>query len=153
MEEKVRAKRVAKWKEQATHLHASGDRVYVLTHEDIDQANHHRPKTRIIGVYDSRDAAVVASMNVESQYGRFDEAMKELFEVDHEDNRENRPDNGVLIQLGSEGSGKKDIPEYTCHTDHQHYGIGSNERDNRRQQEAESKIARSQRHCFLRKWY
>lgn len=78
-EEKARAKRVAKWKTQATHLQATALKVCILTLEDIAHENCHIPKTRLIGVYDSKDATVAASINVESEYGRFDKAIKDIF--------------------------------------------------------------------------
>ena len=84
--------------------------VYLLIQESIDHGNNHELETEIIGVFDSKAAAVASAESVESiGYGAFDDAIESIFMEDHEDNRDDPPDDGILIQLGHEYSGEGDI--------------------------------------------
>ena len=63
---------------------------------------------KVIGAYATKEAAVAAASTVDTEYGTFDEAIKTMFDegdFDHKDNRGNPPDDGMLIQIGSAGSG------------------------------------------------
>jgi hypothetical protein len=105
---KRRSSLVAKWNKQASEqLKPTGSHMFVLTLETICHA--HEPETIVVGVFNSKDAAVANSVTVQTDYGRFDSAIEDIFEDDHQDNRENPPDNGVLLQLGSQDTGEGDI--------------------------------------------
>ena len=75
----------------------------------LTMQNHHRPEHSIAGVYASKAEAVAASGSVDTEYGPFDKAIDEMFEEDHEDNREDPPNHGCLLQLGHRDSGEGDI--------------------------------------------
>ena len=107
-----RAALVAKWNEQSEQLQSTGSHIYVLSLETICHDGDGGPDLEVVGVYNSKAAAVAKSVTVTTIYGRFDSAIKDMFSEDdggHEDNRENPPNNGVLIQLGHEDSGEGDI--------------------------------------------
>lgn len=78
--------------------------VFVLTLVDIDHGLKYVPQTEIVGVYRSKEAAAAAAGKVNSKYGPMDAELTDggMFEDNHEDNRDNPPDSGILIQLGSE---------------------------------------------------
>ena len=67
-----------------------------------------------LGAFDSKEAAVAVATNYQKNYGTFDEAVKDMFGDDYGyvDNRHNPPDNGVLMQLGSEDSGEGDYERF-----------------------------------------
>lgn len=49
---------------------------------------------------------MATSVTVDTIYGTFfDEAIKEMFQDGHEDNRKNSPDNGILLQIGGKDIG------------------------------------------------
>ena len=83
--------------------------VYVLVHESINHGMNYRVGKEIVGVFDTKAAAVASSGSIESSFGAFDDVIEELFVENHEDNRDDPPVDGVLIQLGSEDSGEGDI--------------------------------------------
>ena len=64
----------------------------------------------VVGVYTSKKAAAEAAGRVETNYGDFDSAIEE--EMFNEgtviDNREDPPDDGCLLQFGSEEFGGGD---------------------------------------------
>mmetsp|Transcript_43182 Transcript_43182/g.73638 ORF Transcript_43182/g.73638 Transcript_43182/m.73638 type:complete len:180 (-) Transcript_43182:38-577(-) len=94
---------IAKWKEQSKRLRPKQHHVYVLSLEEV---NHKLRDIEPIslGVFDSKEAAVAKSITVETNYGTFDEAVKDMFSdsYDYIDNRSDPPDNGILFQLGGE---------------------------------------------------
>jgi len=98
------------WNKQSKQLKSSGSYVYVLTLEAWNHACPGGTDPKCVGVFDSKEAAVAKSVTVQMDYGRFDEAIKDMFgeEGDYEDNRKNPPDNGVLIQVGNEDVGEGD---------------------------------------------
>lgn len=81
--------------------------VFVLTLEEVDHGNRFEANTKIMGVYDSKQAAAAAAGNADTPYGTMDEAILELGD-DHEDNRGDPPDDGLLVQAGSPESGEGD---------------------------------------------
>jgi hypothetical protein len=81
--------------------------IYVLTLESISHATCHQPAQKIVGVFSSKAAAVVASGSVQTAYGEVGSAI--VFGTTHEDNRDSPPDNDVLVQLGHEDTGEGDI--------------------------------------------
>lgn len=70
---------------------------------------------QVIGVYISKEAAALASGDIDTSYGTFNEAIATTFagEFDHEDNRSDPPDDGILIQLGGDGIGEGDYVRLT----------------------------------------
>ncbi len=99
---------IATWNKQSNRLRSSGNHVYILTLEEV--GHDHEPWFRTIGIFDSKAAAVAKSVTVNTVWGTFDEAIKDMFsaEYDHKDNRMNPPDDGVLIEVGGEGCGEGD---------------------------------------------
>jgi|AntRauTorckE5430_2_1112549.scaffolds.fasta_scaffold01470_1 hypothetical protein len=103
---------VAKWKEHAKQL-ASSQFVYVLTHEKLDYRDKYNGQepTVVIGVFASKEAAVAratTAVKPDTPYGgdNIEDAIKK-YELNYDqftDNRENPPDDGILVQLGSEDS-------------------------------------------------
>ena len=85
--------------------------VYVLSLTSVDHGRNYRPEHEIVGVYSTKAAAAYAAGSVDTEYGTFDSAIESMFEDDHVDNRENPPDSGVLIQIGSEDTGEGDYVE------------------------------------------
>lgn len=72
--------------------------------------------TKVIGVYISKEAAVLVSGDIETSFGTFNKEIdpeRGTFggEFDHIDNRNNPPDDGILVQLGGEDIGAGD---YAC---------------------------------------
>jgi hypothetical protein len=109
-EEKTRKEAVvAKWKQQARALQQTNSHVYLLMREEQNHARRGGEAKTLVGVYDSKEAAVAASMDVETGYGTFDSAIADDFKDDHVDNRETPPDDGILIQIGSEDAGEGDL--------------------------------------------
>ena len=108
---------VEKWKAQSGQLKSSGAAyILFLTRRDHNITWHEEPE--IIGIFDSKAAAVARASTVECVYGTsdgamrtFDWAMKDIFcdEGEYEDNREDPPDNGILIQLGGDDIGEGDF--------------------------------------------
>jgi hypothetical protein len=100
---------VARWKQQA--LKRTNSHVYILTMEEKDHAMRGQEELKLIGAYDTKEAAVVASVAVDTSYGTFDSAIADIFtdDSDHVDNRENPPDDGILIQIGQEDVGEGDL--------------------------------------------
>lgn len=88
--------------------------VYVLILEEW----HHgwgggHATTKVIGVYISKEAAVLASGEIQTSWGTFNkeiEPRRGTFggEFEHKDNRKNPPDDGILIQLGGRDIGEGD---------------------------------------------
>ena len=87
--------------------------IYVLSLTSVNHANYHRPETSIVGAYDSKWAAAAASTSVDTEYGDFDSAIADMFEDDHVDNRDDPPENGCMIKIGSSDSGEGDYVELT----------------------------------------
>lgn len=86
---------------------SEGSHVFVLSYVAHNHAGED-PEKEIVGVYNSKAAAVAHAGSVNTDYGTFDEAIAEDFEDCHEDNREEAPDDGVLIQIGDEDVGEGD---------------------------------------------
>lgn len=84
--------------------------VFVLTIVEVNHGNNHIPETKNVGVFDTKEAAAAIAGKVDTPYGPMESEMADgrMFEDDHEDNRDNPPDCGVLMQLGSEESGEGD---------------------------------------------
>ena len=82
--------------------------VYVLSKKSVNHGGYDDDDNRVVGVYASKAAAVEAAGDVHTSLGTFESAMSDLCENDHEDNRENPPDNGFLLQLGSSETGEGD---------------------------------------------
>ena len=73
---------------------------------------------QVIGVYISKEAAALASGDINTSYGTFNEAIDPnrgdfSDEFHHEDNRSNPPDDGILIQLGGKDVGEGDYVRLT----------------------------------------
>lgn len=95
-----------KWKSEANKLTTVIDCVYILT---IEEHNHAcEDSSNVVGLFNTKDAAIAASTKVETAYGSFDSAIKDMFEDDFIDSRKNPPDNGVLLQIGSDETGEGD---------------------------------------------
>ena len=89
---------VQKWKKQARQLESKGVHVYVLSLEEWNHGAHYgrgESDTELLGLFDSKEAAVAAATKTSTDYGTFDEAIKDTFceEGDYIDKRENPPDN------------------------------------------------------------
>ena len=81
----------------------AGSYVYILTKEGYDHSNYRRDEVDIIGIFNSKDAAVAVAGDVDTPYGTFDDAVKdEMFEDCHEDHRDAPPDDGVLLKIGDD---------------------------------------------------
>jgi len=103
---------VAKWKEQSGQIKSTGNAAYLLLQTRRNHAIMEDEEPIVIGLYDSKAAAVAAASTVRCDYGTFDEAMKDPFgEGGYEDNREDPPDDGILIQVGRDDIGEGD---YCC---------------------------------------
>ena len=101
---------IAVWKDQAKKLKSTKQSAYILTLVEWDHSGNwgRGPDENIIGIFDSKAAAVARSVTVDTCYGEWDEAIKDMFPDGHEDNRNNPPDNGTLIQLGGADIGEGD---------------------------------------------
>ena len=99
-----------KWAEQSKKLQPTRAFIYILTLESNSHDRSWRGEFDIIGAFDSLDAAVAKSITVETDYGKFDDAIKDMFsnEFEHIDNRKNPPEDGILIQLGGDDVGEGD---------------------------------------------
>jgi hypothetical protein len=100
-------KRKASAKSSPT-LAVAGSDVYVVTLEEINHGNGHEPETKVVGVFNSKAAAVAHVGSIDTMAGTFDSAVQD-YEDSHEDNRDNPPDNGVLVQLGHGDEGEGDV--------------------------------------------
>ena len=100
----------AEWLEQSEYLKPNQSHVYVLTLVQYDHSGNwgRGPDIEIIGIYDSKAAAVAKSVTVATPYGTFDEAIKDMFEDAHVDNRMNPPDDGILVKIGDDYVGEGD---------------------------------------------
>jgi len=95
----------------ATNGRGAADMQCVLSLEEWNHGAHYNsgPDTELIGVFDSKAAAVAAAAIKNTNYGRFDEAINSMFVGgEYIDNRENPPDNGVLWKLGGRDIGEGD---------------------------------------------
>ena len=87
--------------------------VYVLILEEWNHGWGSGQESKVIGVYISKEAAVLASGDINTSYGTFDKAIEPnrgdfSSEFDHKDYRSNPPDDGILIQLGGDDIGEGD---------------------------------------------
>ena len=87
--------------------------VYVLILEEWNHGWGSGQESKVIGVYISKEAAVLASGDINTSYGTFDKAIEPnrgdfSGEFDHKDYRNNPPDDGILIQLGGDDIGEGD---------------------------------------------
>ena len=87
--------------------------VYVLILEEWNHGWGSGQDSKVIGVYISKEAAVLASGDINTSYGTFDKAIEPnrgdfSSEFDHKDYRSNPPDDGILIQLGGDDIGEGD---------------------------------------------
>ena len=82
--------------------------VYVLSVISVNHGLNYVPEQCTVGAYSSKTNACIAAGSARSGYGTFDEAIESMFTDDHIDNRNNPPDNGTIIQLGSEETGEGD---------------------------------------------
>ena len=100
----------AEWLEQSEYLKPNQSHVYVLTLVQYDHSGNwgRGPDIEIIGIYDSKAPAVAKSVTVATPYGTFDEAIKDMFEDAHVDNRMNPPDDGILVKIGDDYVGEGD---------------------------------------------
>lgn len=98
---------VAKWKEQSGQLKSTGTEAYLLFLTGWDHGKKWYEEPEIVGIFDSKAAAVARASTVECDYGTFDEAIKDY--GCKEDNREDPPDDGILIQIGDHDIGEGDI--------------------------------------------
>ncbi|CAB9514540.1 expressed unknown protein [Seminavis robusta] len=81
--------------------------VSVLSLISENHATRHRPEHTLVGAYTSKAVAVEAAGVVEADgYGTFEDALDKMLEDDHIDNRQNPPDDGCLIQIGSKETGE-----------------------------------------------
>ena len=117
---------VEEWKQQAKNVKATKQVVYILT---LEERNHggkwgRGVNTKIIGVFDSKAAAVARSVMVQTAYGSFDEAIKDMLEDDYEDNRKNPPNNGTLMKIGRDDSGEGDFARIVIRRE-KIYGLSS----------------------------
>lgn len=103
---------IEQWKKQEKTLKPTKQSIYILTLEEWNHsANWRRDADKtVIGVFDSKAAAVAKSATVDTGWGSFDEAIKDMFRDDYEhvDNRKNPPNNGVLLQVGGRDIGEGD---------------------------------------------
>ena len=83
--------------------------VYLLTMEQWNHAGE-GTMTSVAGVYESKEAAVASAGSINTDYGTFDEAIEGDFseEGEHEDNRSDPPDDGILLQIGGDDVGEGD---------------------------------------------
>lgn len=92
---------VAKWKEQSGQLKSTGTEAYLLFLTGWDHRRSWHEEPEIIGIFDSKAAAVARASTVKCEYGMFDEAIEDY--GCEEDTRDDPPDDGVLIQIGGAG--------------------------------------------------
>ena len=90
----------------------AGREIYTLIHELWDHAGDY--ERDILGRFDSKDAAICEANEFRTHNGTFDKAVEDIFgdEDDYIDNRDNPPDNGILMQLGSVNSGEGDYERF-----------------------------------------
>ena len=95
-------------KRKASTTAPEGCFVFVLTLESICHSGD--PQTpKIVGVYNSKEAAAACAGEIDSLYGSFEYGVENDFAHAHEDHRKNPPDSGVLMQLGSRDYGEGDM--------------------------------------------
>ena len=94
-------------------MKSTQDYVHILTLVQWSHAGNWRrgPDSDIVGIYNSKAAAVAKSVTVQTDYGTFDEAINDMFQEDHIDNRMNPPDNGILLKIGGDHCGEGDYCE------------------------------------------
>lgn len=113
-EDRKRQQNAAKYIDQS--VKSTGRSVYILIFESWDHSGNYGrgADNDTLGAFDSKEAAVAVATNYQTNYGTFDEAVKDMFgdDYDYVDNRHNPPDNGVLMQLGSEDSGEGDYERF-----------------------------------------
>ena len=108
--ERKRKKNATKWVGRSKELKSTSQVVFVLTHKYYDHRNRHNTTSDNIGVFNSKDAAVAAATDYKTGWGPFDDAIDGFgWYTDYIDNRDNPPDDGVLLQLGGEA-------DYDCFT-------------------------------------
>jgi hypothetical protein len=117
---------VEEWKQQAKNVKATKQVVYILTLEERNPSGKwgRGVNTKIIGIFDSKAAAVARSVMVHTAYGSFDEAIKDMLEDDYEDNRKNPPNNGTLMKIGGDESGEGDYARIVIRRE-KIYGLSS----------------------------
>eukprot|EP00934_Nitzschia_sp_Nitz4_P006494 Nitzschia sp. Nitz4//scaffold139_size61406//49965//50339//NITZ4_006466-RA/size61406-processed-gene-0.86-mRNA-1//-1//CDS//3329535870//6484//frame0 len=84
---------------------ATGLYVYVLTIKRIYHTGVPAEQA-IVGVYISKESAVHDANNMSFSWGDFDDLIEDCFEEAYVDNRNNPPDNGILMQLGNNDHGQ-----------------------------------------------
>ena len=101
---------IESWRQQSGQLKATGC-VYVLLLTECHHAIPGDADPEVIGVFDTKSAAVARASTVETEYGDFDYAISNVFENpgEYQDNRENPPDNGTLLQVGDDDIGEGDF--------------------------------------------
>jgi hypothetical protein len=84
--------------------------VFVLTLEECEHSwGGHHVTTQVVGVCNSKEAAVADAGDVDTTgYGLLGKAVSEMDWSGSQDNRDNAPDCGVLLQLGSQDEGEGD---------------------------------------------
>ena len=110
-EVEVTKEEVAAWEDQARKLKATEKYVYILTLEEWSQCRNYYdrdygdgPSVKIIGLFNSKAAAVAKSVTVKTMYGKFDETIKDICKQEgvYVDYRKDPPDDGTLFQIGDE---------------------------------------------------
>ena len=82
--------------------------VYVLSLISVDHGSNYAPDQSTVGVYSSKDVAAEAAGSISTDYGTFDDAIDSGSFRDIIDNRENPPDSGCLLKIGSDQEGEGD---------------------------------------------
>mmetsp|Transcript_15886 Transcript_15886/g.39455 ORF Transcript_15886/g.39455 Transcript_15886/m.39455 type:complete len:457 (-) Transcript_15886:183-1553(-) len=95
-------------KNKRTTKDTSPQSVYVLSVISVDHSLNYVPEQRTVGVYCSKANACIAAGSVTTDYGTFDDAIESMFTDDRIDNRNDPPDKGIVIQLGSKETGEGD---------------------------------------------
>ena len=97
-----------KWAEQSKKLQPTSAHIYILTLESNSEDRSWQAEFNVIGAFDSLNAAVAKSITIETDYGKFDDAINDIFssKFDHIDNRKNPPEDGILVQLGGNDVGE-----------------------------------------------
>ena len=91
---------------------STGRAIYILIHESWDHAGDY--ERECLGQFDSKEEAISDANEFRTPNGTFDNAVEHIFcdEDDYIDNRDNPPDNGILMQLGSVDSGEGDYERF-----------------------------------------
>ena len=83
--------------------------MYVLSLISVNHALNHVPEQSNIGVYSSKEAACAAAGSLDTGgYGTFDYVIENRLQESVEDNRDNPPNNGCLLQIGDAEEGEGD---------------------------------------------